>query len=227
MCEAAERMSEVTMQERPQITCLRCRQCSKLPQTDLRDARTLVWCGKINERREINLHGCLVADANFMYRSPQHAHFKPGGRPGGDKLRSLGEIEVEYFRLHYPTMPVETLAVRLGRSVGALRRIGWRNKITGHNRAYGNHRATQQARGHFVNDAQSAYICSVAQSEVWPIATGNKSDIERNAQKRAAIVSEVAKLGHPFGWRTIQCHASYHSAGRRLKRARLAKASVK
>ena len=97
---------------REQINCVRCLRCKPLPETDLRNRNTVIFCEKMQTRRIVNLFGCLVANPNYEQKFIGKLY-----RPqAGDKSRSVTPLELLYLKAHYPRTEYAELIRVIGRN---------------------------------------------------------------------------------------------------------------
>ena len=201
---------------REQINCVRCLRCKPLPETDLRNRNTVIFCEKMQTRRIVNLFGCLVANPNYeqtfvgkLYR-PQ----------AGDKSRSVTPLELLYLKAHYPRGEYAELVRVIGRNLPAIRRHAQRHGLF-RLEVIKDNRATMQAKGAFFNAAQVEYMQSVRAADKWPQQSANTPAAKGlRTKRRNAIVKGIAERGTPFGWRTIVNHQYRNSPGVQMKKKR-------
>jgi hypothetical protein len=196
------------------IRCPRCRWCVPCTATNLRNSRTIVWCGKLGSLRPINLHGCLMADPGMA--------LKVKGRwRGGDKLRHAHEMEEAFLRAHYPSAEWPFLTSVLGRSRPSITHIANRlglvraDKPEWRTAAAARTQRQRQKRGEVFNAAQAAYIEECFREDFWPRKHfGREPGKSRSEAIKAEITARVNALdvrGKVWEWRSIWAHTKWTS----------------
>jgi hypothetical protein len=195
-----------------EINCLRCRHCKLLPETDMKDRRAIIFCGKGGHRREINLIGCPLADSRPMIQNQVYT--------GGDKPRSATDAEKEFLKAHYPVAPWPYLLAITQRSdkmtvVHIANRLGLKRGDSPQRRreAAARIRASRMQRSEIFNEEQARYIEQCYASGLWPQKHfGRKQQKSESEAIRAEIVARVAELdknGRVWSWESIRSHMKW------------------
>lgn len=178
-------------------TCLRCRSCSLLPQTDMSQARPIIHCGKLGQAREIVLSACWAArdDKPTLYASP---------------------VEWAYLDARYPAdEPRHIIAERTGRSMDSIGTRAWQRGLRRTRRdseaMSRRNIATRIQRGQIINEEQKAWVLSVYRSPWWPLPGGQLGTAYYLEQedKRQRILQELARRG--YGRKTFEELRKYAS----------------
>lgn len=199
------------------ITCLRCRHCRLLPETDMSHPSPAVYCERKAEPGPLIVSGCGLAD-------PRWRAF------GGDKCRNVTPVERAWLRTNYPRLSAERLRRATGRNMNTMRRAVRDLNTPERERSHESRRQsgyrsaeTRRRQGRCLTPEQSAYVVERHARGDWPTRGGNMRPDGMAARRSLIeeIVAEVAKRGPAHGWKTIVYHVHLQSpAAQRKKKQR-------
>ena len=171
------------------ISCLRCRLCRLEPDTNMSHPMPVIFCNFKAERSCLILSGCGLANPEYKSK-------------GGDKERYTTPVEIEWLRVHYANAPVSQLRHVTGRKLPIISHIARVNNLPMRTREA--FRRTQSQGQTKYTQAQRDYIVNAYKSGFWTRSGGRSTIPQENAVIHEKILADVALLGPPMKWTSVQ-----------------------
>lgn len=201
-----------------QLTCLRCKHCKLLPETNMEQTMPVIYCAIKKDKSPLILSGCGLPDPRPY--DVREKKIKTWRDKVGDKLKHAGEVEEAWLLSNYWDATWERITGATMRSrltlVSMGRHRGWKRSPRAIRYKPEYPKQARQGSGMIFNDQQSAYILDCYDRDFWPEICRNstESGLLFNQGIRDVIVPEVNRLGDngkTWTWESVRRHVRWKS----------------